>query len=1027
MEEKSGILSEEERKKAIQRESKRFEEFFLWIEKEMPQEFFHEINPGDLTLITHNLMDLDLHNFFSTIFFKDSAAVLCLDADDADLRILKHFSLHGIKHYCTFISFTPPPFPGLQKFLRIAILKFTSYIESSIDRKEISEKRQKEILKEVKKEDPRIDDKELKKLLEGMDKRFFHSMDEETFIKILHMFYRARKRDQCQYEVIPGQEWKEKGKPSLQLIFAWRNTPKYNFLFRLAKTIYRHGLQIKKANATYIDPYSAHSVLLMVLDLHGSKGKAVWEEADMADFLQEFVTLKYFEGLDTIESTLVDTGLIRGNLGNLVRTMISFVHQVLNPLDPHLYSLQNTEEGFLRHPELTVRLCDGFEKKFHPQNANLTDYAKARDDLLALVDKLDTGQEVNDTRRKNILRQAMNFIEFTLKNNFYANNKTSLSFRLDPGYLEFLPYDRKEKFPELPYAVFFIKGMHFIGFHVRFKDISRGGLRTVFPERMETMVIERNFVFSECYNLAYTQQKKNKDIPEGGSKAIIFLEPYERLLFELKIYMKELEQAGIGQAEIEAKVKEFRSEYKLEYLYQTQRAFISSLLTLINFNPDGTLKAKNVVDYLQKPEYIYLGPDENMHNEMIEWIANYSKECHYALGSAFITSKPKTGINHKEYGVTSLGVNVCMEEVLKYLGIDPRKESFTVKISGGPDGDVAGNQILNLFRFYPDTAKLLTLIDVSGVIYDPKGLDLETMVTLFKESKPLRFYPPEELSDGGFLLDVKTKREQTAYAFQTLLWRKKERKLLQDWISGNEMNHILRHTVHRTKTDVFIPAGGRPRTLNENNVKDFLDETGAPSSRAIIEGANLYLTPQARRFLEKMGVLIIKDSSANKGGVICSSFEVLVGLTLTEEEFLKEKPFLMPEILSIIQARAREEARLLLNTHHETGQFLTEISERVSERINSYTYQMLDYLRNITLPDNPLDPLNQCLLNYCPPYLHKHYQERILKKIPDIHKKAIISCYIASRLVYFRGLGWHPTIVDVLPLIVRDSLIIGNE
>ena len=55
-----------------------------------------------------------------------------------------------------------------------------------------------------------------------------------------------------------------------------------------------------------------------------------------------------------------------------------------------------------------------------------------------------------------------------------------------------------------------------------FKDLSRGGLRTVFPQRYEQMVAERNNVFLGCYNLAFTQQKKNKDIPEGGSKGVIF-------------------------------------------------------------------------------------------------------------------------------------------------------------------------------------------------------------------------------------------------------------------------------------------------------------------------------------------------------------------------------------------------------------------------------------------------------------------------------------------------------------------------
>ena len=93
------------------------------------------------------------------------------------------------------------------------------------------------------------------------------------------------------------------------------------------------------------------------------------------------------------------------------------------------------------------------------------------------------------------------------------------------------------------------------------------------------------------------------------------------------------------------------------------------------------------------------------------------------------------------------------------------------------------------------------------------------------------------------------------------------------------MNALLRNNVHQVKTDVFIPSGGRPRTLNETNIKEFLDESGKPTSRVIIEGANLYLTPKARERLEKLGIVLIKDSSANKTGVICSSFEVLCGLT----------------------------------------------------------------------------------------------------------------------------------------------------
>lgn len=1017
-----GKLSKEELKKAIEKESGRFEEHYRWIEEHMPPSFFEEVEADTVLVIAQNLMRLHLQDFFSHIHLKHAAIVLCLDAPDADLRILKHYRKFGIKNYRAFVSNEPPPFPGANTRLRIGVILFTRFAEK--DEPALETDQEKELLELVKARNPEITEKGFHKLINDMTSRFLKALTKERLILALDMFYRAQDRDNCQYEVRYNEDWQEKpDTPSMQIVFAWRNVPKFNFLYRLAKVIHRHNLTMKRVNATYIEPYSQQNILVMSLGLHGIHGKAAWEEADVVDFLRELVTLKYFEGMETIEQIFVDSGLISGNMGNLVKTIAYFIHQVLVHADMNIYAFQHIEEGLCRHPELTLMLTQAFAWKFDPDKHDLGQYLKTREAFLKLVENLDTGHEINDTRRRNILKQGINFIDFTLKTNFYRNNKTAFSFRLDPAYLDNLPYERKEKFPELPFAIFFMKGLHYLGFHVRFRDLSRGGLRTVCPEKMEQMVIERNNVFAECYGLAYTQQKKNKDIPEGGAKGVIFMEPYEKLMAEEEIYKKELEDEGFETQEIESRLKQFHKDKKQEYLFQTQRSYIESFITLINCEIDGTLKAKHIVDYWKKPEYIYLGPDENMSNQMIEWIANFSKLYEYKPGGAFISSKPSLGINHKEFGVTSLGVNVYMEEVLKYLGIDPKNEIFTIKMSGGPDGDVAGNQMLNLYKHFPNTAKLLAVTDVSGTIFDPKGLDLSEVAKLFYDVKPIRFYPAEKLSDGGYLLDLRAKREQTAYAQQTLCWRKINGKLEEDWLSGNEMNHLFRHNVHQTKADIFIPGGGRPRTLNDNNWTDFLDESGKPTARAIVEGANLYLTPWARRSLEKLGVIIIKDSSANKGGVICSSFEVLSGLTLSEEEFLAEKEAIVKEILETIASRARDEAGLLLKTHNQTEAFLTDVSEWVSERINAYTDELLKYLQPIDLSDEPKEPLIKALLNYCLPLLRTKYQKRILTEIPDVHKKAIIACYLASRLVYTRGLSWSPSLIDVLPLIEKDPTI----
>lgn len=1003
---------------AIVRESKKFEQNYIWVESHLPPSFFEDADSETVIMVAHSLMDFDVQDFFSHIHLKNKAITLCLDSVDADLQILKHYRNKGIKNYRTFVSNVPPPFVGISANLRVAIIYFTE-----VQEKQEAPDKYKDTYPEVKKRNPHITEAEFSKLLATMNTRFLRSLTKERLILAFDVLFRAKLRDPCQIEVVRNEEWtQKKDTPSLQIVLAWRNVPKFDFLYRLTKVILRHGLALKRMAATYVEPYSKNNVLVMSLGIHGAQGKAAWEEADISDFLQELVTVKYFPGQETIETSFVDNKLVRGNIGNLIKTMVHFIHQILVHADPNLYSFQNIEEGVCRHVELTVKLTQAFEAKFHPEKSDLNTFNQIKNEYLSLVEKIDTGQEANDNRRRNILKQGMNFIEYMLKTNFYRPNKTAFSFRFDPRYLDNVPYNRVEKFPELPFAVFFMKGMYFIGFHIRFRDLARGGLRTVCPERIEQLVAERNNVFAECYNLAYTQQKKNKDIPEGGAKGVILLEPYERIRIEEEIYKQELEIAG--DKNIEEKISSYHQEQKLEYLYQSQRSYVESFVTIINCEPDGKLRVKAVIDYYKRPEYIYLGPDENMHNDMIVWICNYAKKYQYKPGLSFMSSKPGAGINHKEYGVTSRGVNIYMEEVLKFLGANPKKESFTIKMTGGPDGDVAGNEMNNLYVFYPKTAKLLATIDVSGTIFDPQGLDLATIAQLFKDGKPIRFYPPEKLGEGGFLLDTKTRREQSAYVQQTLVQRKQNGKVVQEWVSGNDMNHLLRTNVHQVKADVFVPGGGRPRTLNENNYRDFLDVSGKSTSKAIIEGGNLYLSPAARRALEKLGVIVIKDSSANKGGVICSSFEVLSGLVLSEEEFMKEKPALVADIIGIIEARCRDEARALLASHGQA--FLTDVSEWISERINAYTDELMAYLATKTLSNDPNDPLTKCLLNYCPTTLRNKYQERILKEVPDVHKKAIIACFLAQRLVYRKGLSWSPSIVDVLPLIVNDPLIISH-
>lgn len=1006
---------------AIQYEAQRFKDYYTWLEKNMPKSFFLDISRENILLIAHSLMGFHLESYYSQINLGNGAIVLCLDNPEADETVLKNFRRYGMKYYSVYVSKEPPPVHKVASRLRIVMISFTEVAETQIFPFPKEEKeRVKHLIQDL---NPELHDEDFWSIMDQMNTRFLTSVSQDRLVIALNLFFRAQEEDGCQFEVRYNEDWQERDVSSMEVILAWKNTSKADFLYQLAKVIRRHELVMRRVNATYINAYTDKSTLMMVIGLHGQNSQAAWDVADILDFLQELSTLKYFDHQDRIEKVFVDTGLIRGNLANFLRALVDFVHQTLVPMNRFFYSIGNIEEDLCRHPELIVRLCKAFEAKFHPDLNDIKEFQTIREQFLILVGNLDTGIEYLDERRKNVLKQGMNFIEYTLKTNFYRNNKSALCFRLDPRYLDDTPYDRKSFFPELPFSIFFMKGLHFIGFHIRFKDLARGGLRTLYPKRIEHAQVERNDVFMENYSLAFTQHKKNKDIPEGGAKGVIFLDPGDSLDIESKILEKELETYGVQETEIDQKLNEYRNQQKWSYMYHAQRAYVTSLLSLVNCEPDGTLRAKNVADYYQKPEYIYLGPDENMHSHMITWIANFSQSVNYKPGGSFISSKPGVGINHKEHGVTSLGVNTYVREVLKYLGIDPEKDTFTVKMSGGPDGDVAGNQIKNLYHYFPHTAKLIALTDASGTINDPEGLDLEQLYQLFLEEKPIKFYDPHKLSEGGFLLDMWAKRDQTAYSQQTLCYRKKAGKLIEDWLSGNEMNALFRNNVHQARTDIFIPCGGRPATLHKGNYKEFLDEKGEPTSKAIVEGANLYLTPESRSIFEDLGVIIIKDSSANKAGVIASSYEVLCGLVLSDEEMVQRHDEIVKEVLKKLEEIALKEAKLLLRTHEKTGLKLTSISEAISEKINTFMYQLLSFLEDKSMTDDISHPLTKCFLNYCLDFLKKNYQDRLLNEVPESHKKAIIACHIASRIVYNKGLDWSPSIVDILPLLLADESI----
>jgi len=156
------------------------------------------------------------------------------------------------------------------------------------------------------------------------------------------------------------------------------------------------------------------------------------------------------------------------------------------------------------------------------------------------------------------------------------NNRYSLGLRLDPKIM----VADGDAPHETPYGVIFAHGRRFDGYHVRFRDIARGGMRLVTPASPEQFALESAHQYDEVYGLAYAQQLKNKDIPEGGSKAVVLIDT-------------------VGMS---AKGKDF-------VMRKSVKAFTDTIMDLV---VDTEETRKEVVDWFGKKEVLYLGPDEQV-------------------------------------------------------------------------------------------------------------------------------------------------------------------------------------------------------------------------------------------------------------------------------------------------------------------------------------------------------------------------------------------------------------------------------
>jgi glutamate dehydrogenase len=953
------------------------EENAAWLQLHMSPYFFQAMADEEdaLALLAREMGRLR-HNRHLILTDQEKRLVIaCVDRPGSLYGMLRRVGEREISY--AMFSHSNADMPGLDNEIEIQRFEFDRRQNDEIDLKrkiDIPAALVRKVRVELRSSFPAFDLKKLDRLLKILwlnDENYIRMSPPTRIAYLVWLFDKGNASGGLFLDITRVEH---DGCGETRVLLAVGNPPQEEFLLQLLEIFNRLDVGIRRAYCQTISN-GVHPYFLGSFYVLNRQGEDISPESPLAERLKrELCTTQILSTSSAAYRDYVVEGLLSGEDAALVNAFIAFCHTSLAHGQPERFGLEDVQSAFYDHPEMAQLLIRLFRLRFDPDLADReTLYSVALTEVKNAVEGYNTGHRWLDDIRRAVYRCCLLLVTHTLKTNFFVVEKQALAFRLDPVYLRLLGREFIADLPEtLPFRVTFFFSRFGAGYHVGFSDIARGGWRTVIARSADDYITSANTIFREVYVLANTQQLKNKDIYEGGSKLAVVLDA------------SDLEQAG-------SDAENFRL-YKLQY--GIANAFLDIFIT-----ENGKAKDRRVVDYYGDDEPIEIGPDENMHDGMIEAIAALSKKRGYILGVGIMSSK-RFGINHKEYGVTSTGVVTFAEITMtEAAGVDIHNDQFSLKMTGGPNGDVAGNSLRIMLERCPGVQVRL-ILDGTAALYDPNGIshdELSRIVLAFD----LDAFNPDFLGEGGYIIYRTGRRVEGLKESHRKVMRNTF-GLVEEWLDIDDFNRLYNSLVFTVKADLFIPAGGRPETIDDQNWRLFLDENGVPSSGVIVEGANSYITPEARIQLQKSGVVLMRDASANKCGVISSSYEIIANLLLSEREFLEQKERYVSDVLTILEKRAADEARLILQRRMESGGTLlcSEISETISQNINSLYSRLFEFFS--ARPELCLQaPFRQTVLSHLPRMLQESaaYRQRI-RKLPQKYLCAILAAEIGSSLVY---------------------------
>jgi glutamate dehydrogenase (NAD(P)+) len=276
------------------------------------------------------------------------------------------------------------------------------------------------------------------------------------------------------------------------------------------------------------------------------------------------------------------------------------------------------------------------------------------------------------------------------------------------------------------------------------------------------------------------------------------------------------------------------------------------------------------ISILIGPDSDIPAPDMNTNPQIMGWIMDtFSMHMGYSI-PAVITGKPLAiGGSEGRLEATARGVQFVTREAMLDLGMRP--EDCSVVIQGfGNVGSISARLLHEL------GCKVVAVSDISGGVYNARGIDIHRALRYSKEHGSLRGLPETEPVSNTELLEL--------------------------------------------PCNVLVPAAleNQITAKNASRIK----------ARLVVEAANGPTTPEADRILIDRGVVIVPDILANAGGVTVSYFEWVQDLQRffwAEHEINDRLESIMTRAYRAVRAKTDEQ-----DTNLRMGAYLLAVA-RVAE------------------------------------------------------------------------------------------------